>query len=67
MNPRSYEANSDEFPDLYPASRNLIISLQHLHTMLLKVSSSLRKPKSGFLDIGKQVVFECVLHTHSKE
>ena len=44
-------------------SRNLKISLQHLHTMLLKISSSLRKPKSGFLDIGKQVHFT---HTFRK-
>ena len=46
-------------------SRNLRISLQDLHTMLLKVSSSLRKPTSGFLDIGKRVVFKLVHFTHT--
>ena len=40
MNPRSYEATSDEFQICSRPSSNLIISLQHLHTMLLKVSSS---------------------------
>ena len=61
-NPRSPEATLDEFPDLFP-----VFSLQHLHTMLLKVSNSLRKETSAFLDIGKRAVSECTLCTHSDE
>ena len=40
MNPRSYEATSDEFPDLLLQGRNLIISLQHLHAIHFKCIKS---------------------------
>ena len=66
-NPRSPEATSDEFPDLFLAfqkhDNQFATSLYHA----LKVSSSLRKPTSGFLDIGKRAVFKCTSRTHSEE
>ena len=56
MNPRSYEATSDGFLDFFPAFKepdNLFATSSILQIMLLKVSGSLGKRMSGFLDIGK--------------
>ena len=65
MNPRSYEATSDEYPDLFPAFKEPDIQFATSSYYALKVSSSLRKPTSDFLDIGKQAGFAS--RTHSDE
>ena len=53
MNPRSYEAISDEFPDLFLAFKEPDNQFATSSYHAFKVLSSLRKQMSGFLDIGK--------------
>ena len=71
MNPRSYEATLDEFPDLFPAvvkpDNQFATSSYYASYYALKVP--LKITKSGFLDINvdKRAVFKCTLGTHSEE
>ena len=67
-NPRSYEANSNEFPDLFPAFKEpdnqFATSSYHA---LKSIKFPKKNPTYGFLDIGKQAAFECTSCTHSEE
>ena len=66
MNPRPYEATSDEFPNLFLVFKEPENQFATSSYHAFKSVKFPKKQMSGFLDISKRAVFECTSRTFGR-